>query len=128
MVKTWIASNLNVFMSFSLEKCSPLSSLGNTLLFSYKKIRSRREKKKHLLLIRHELFLIYTQCLIPGFTEMQIVLQKQYVNKPFIISRQHPNLNIKFRTNTSSLFQRTCWLKSYPELYRNTKWKTVWIK
>lgn len=56
---------------------------------------------------------------------MQIVLQKQYVNKPFVSSRQEPKLNIKYRTNASSSFQRTCWLKVYPELYRSARQKTA---
>lgn len=47
----------------------------------------------------------------PWFTEMQIVLQKQYVNKSFVSNRQETKLYIKYRTNTSSSFQRIYRLK-----------------
>lgn len=63
-VKTRTASNL-MASCFALEKCSPLSSPGSTLMFSCK-IWSWREKKKNLILIRHKLFLIHTYYLIPS--------------------------------------------------------------
>lgn len=47
----------------------------------------------------------------PQFTEMQIALQKQYVNKSFVRKRQEPKPGIKYRTNTSSSFHRMHWLK-----------------
>lgn len=62
VVKSPTAADFNI-----LEKCFLLSSLESTLLFSYYAEQNLgQNREKHQLLIRHKLFLIYTQCLIPG--------------------------------------------------------------
>lgn len=57
----------------------------------------------------------------PWFTEMQIVLQKQYVNKSFVCKRQEPKFNIKYRTNNFKLISRNMLMEGYPELQGNGK-------
>lgn len=67
VVKNPTAADFNVLVFFALEKCFLLSSVGSTLLFSsYAEQNLSQNRGKHQLLIRHKLFLIYTQCLIPG--------------------------------------------------------------
>jgi len=103
-VKTRTTSNLMV-SCFALEKCSPLSSPGSTLMFSCK-TKSEAREKKNLILIRHKLFLIHTQYLDPSSQKCKLHFRN---NKPFVSSRQEPKLSIKYRTSTSSSFQRTHW-------------------
>lgn len=67
VVKSPTAADFKVLVWFALEKCFLLSSLESTLLFSYYAEQNLgQNREKHQLLIRHKLFLIYTQCLIPG--------------------------------------------------------------
>jgi hypothetical protein len=61
----------------------------------------------------------------PWFTEMQIVLQKQYVNKSFAYNSQEPKLNIKHEQTLQAHFKEYAngTLSRTPK-----KWKTMQTK
>lgn len=91
VVKTQTASNLNVFMLSALEKCSLLSLLGSTLLFSCKTKSEAGEKKTHLLLIRHKLFPIYTQYLIPGSQKCRLYFRNNMLTSHLSAADRSPS-------------------------------------